>query len=107
MSVEAVDERLNGRFVQVTQVRCALTWLLSKHERLWVDESEGINDNLALDGLDGVNNNGNGSRCQLFKGLLCIDINRRKPATKTRMRMVPSNNSLRSNGRNAVRLLCW
>lgn len=97
MSVEAVDERLNGRLVQVTQVRRALAWLLSKHKRLWIDKSEGIDDNLALDGLDGVNNHGNGSRCQLFEGLLCVDIYGGKPATETRMGMVPANNSLRSD----------
>jgi hypothetical protein len=52
---------------------------------LWVDESESINDNFALDRLDGVNDNSDGSWGQLFKGLLGIDIDRGKPAAKTRM----------------------
>jgi len=78
----------------VTQVRRALAWLLSEHKRLWVDESEGIDDNLALDGLDGVNHDGNSSRCQLFERLLCVDINRGKPATEARVGMVPANDCL-------------
>jgi hypothetical protein len=74
MSVETVYEGLDGRLVEMTQVRCALTRFLTKHKRLRVDESESIDDNLALDGLNGINNNGNSSRCQLLEGLLCVDI---------------------------------
>lgn len=74
MSVETVYEGLDGRLVEMTQVRCALTRFLTKHKRLRVDESESIDDNLSLDGLNGINNNGNSSRCQLFEGLLCVDI---------------------------------
>lgn len=74
MSVETVNEGLDGRLVEMTQVRCALTRFLTKHKRLRVDESESIDDNLSLDGLNGINNNGNSSRCQLFEGLLCVDI---------------------------------
>ena len=74
MSVETVNECLNGRFVEMTQVRCALTRFLTEHKRLRVDESESIDDDLALDRLNGINNDGNSSRCQLFKGLLCVDI---------------------------------
>jgi len=74
MSVETVNEGLDGRLIEMTQVRCALTRFLTKHKRLRVDESESIDDNLSLDGLNGINNNGNSSRCQLFEGLLCVDI---------------------------------
>ena len=74
MSVETVNEGLDGRLVEMTQVRCALTRFLTKHKRLRVDESESIDDNLSLDGLNGINNNGNSSRRQLFEGLLCVDI---------------------------------
>ena len=74
MSVETMNEGLDGRLVEMTQVRCALTRFLTKHKRLRVDESESIDDNLSLDGLNGINNNGNSSRCQLFEGLLCVDI---------------------------------
>lgn len=74
MSVETVNEGLDGRLVEMTQVRCALTRFLTKHKRLRVDESESIDDNLSLDGLNGINNNGNSSWCQLFEGLLRVDI---------------------------------
>ena len=48
MSVETVDESLDGRFVEMSQVGGTLTRFLTKHERLWVDESESIDDYLAL-----------------------------------------------------------
>lgn len=96
MSVETVDECLDGRFVQVTQVGCALSRFLTQHERLGIDESEGIDHNLAFHRLDGVNDNGDGSRCELFEGLLSIDINRGQPAAETRMRVIPAYYSLGS-----------
>jgi hypothetical protein len=85
VSIKTVNERLDRRLIEMPQVRCTLTGLLAKHERLWVDESESINDNFAFDRLDGVNDNRDGSWGQLFKGLLGIDIDRGKPAAKTRM----------------------
>lgn len=80
-----MDQSLNGRLVKMSQVRCALTWFLAKHERLWVDETEGINDYFSLDGLDRINDDSNGSRCQLFERLLSVDIDGREPAAKPRM----------------------
>ena len=96
MSVETVDERLDGGFVQVTQIGCALPRFLAQHERLWIDKSEGINHNLAFHGLDRVNDDGDGSRCKLFEGLLGVDIDRGQPAAEARMRMIPAYYSLRS-----------
>lgn len=80
-----MDESLNRWLVQVTQVGCSLARLLTQHEGLWVDEAEGVDDNLALDGLDGVNDNGDGTRGELLEGLLCVDIDRRQPAAEARM----------------------
>jgi hypothetical protein len=74
MSVKTVNKRLDGRLVEMTQVRCALTRFLTEHKRLRVDESESVDDDLSLDRLNGINNDGNSSRCQLFEGLLCVDI---------------------------------
>ena len=85
MSVEAVYQSLNRRFVKMSQVRCTLAWLLTKHERLWVDETESINDDFALDGLDGIYHDCDGARIQLLERLLGVDIDRRKPAAKSRM----------------------
>lgn len=94
VAVETVDEGLNGRLVQMTQVGCCLAGLLAHDDGLWLDETEGINDDLALDGLDGVDDHGNGAGSELFKGLLSVDIDGRKPAAETRMRVVPANNGL-------------
>lgn len=99
MSVEAVDERLYRRLVKMTQVGRALSGLLTKHQSLWVDESESIDNNLALDGLYGVDDDGDSAGCQLLEGLLGVDINRGKPATETRMRMVPADDRFGPRGK--------
>lgn len=61
MSVEAVNEGLYRRFVQMTRVRRALSGLLTQHEGLWVDESESIDDDLSLHGLYGIDDHGDGT----------------------------------------------
>jgi hypothetical protein len=42
-------------------------------------------DDLAFDGLNGVDDDGNGTWCQLLERLLCIDIDRRQPAAEAGM----------------------
>lgn len=96
MPVQAVDKSLDGGLVEMTQVGCRLAGLLAVDQGLWVDEAEGINDNLALDGLDGVDNNGDGAGVELLEGLLCVDIDGRQPAAKTGMGMVPAYYGFRS-----------
>jgi len=73
--VEAVDKGLDGRLVEVTQVGCALAGLLAKHQRLGIDESERIDYDLPLDGLDGVDYDGDSAGRQLLEALLGVDIN--------------------------------
>lgn len=70
-----MDKSLDRGLVEMSQVRCTLARFLTKHERLWVDEAESIDDDLAFDGLYGIDHNSDSSGCQLFKGLLGIDIN--------------------------------
>jgi len=41
---------------------------------LRVDEAEGVNDDLALDGLDRVNDDGDSAWCELLEGLLGVDV---------------------------------
>lgn len=74
MSVQAMDEGLNGRFVKMSQIRSCLTRLLSKHQRLRVDEPEGVNDDFTLNGLDGIDDDGNSAWGKLLEGLLGVDI---------------------------------
>jgi hypothetical protein len=62
-----------------------LAGLVTHHESLGVNEAESIDDDFALDGLNGVNDNGDGAGCELFERLLCVDIDRGKPAAETRM----------------------
>lgn len=56
------------------QIGCSLAGLLTKHQRLWVDEAKGVDNNLTLNGLDGIDDNGNSTRSELFERLLGIDI---------------------------------
>lgn len=85
-----MNQGLNRRFVKVSEVASALARLLAKHEGLGVDKSEGINDNLALDGLNGIDDDSDGSSRKLFEGLLRVDIDGREPAAKARVRVIPS-----------------
>jgi hypothetical protein len=85
VAVEAVDEGLDGGLVEVADVGGGLAGLVAHHERLRVDEAEGVDDDLALDGLDGVDDDGDGARCQLLERLLCVDVDRRQPAAETGM----------------------
>lgn len=76
---------MNRWLVEMSQVRRALTGFLAEHEGLWINESERVNDNLPLDRLDWVDNNSDSSWGKLFERLLGVDIDGRKPASKTRM----------------------
>lgn len=85
VAIQSVNESLNRGLVEVAQVGSCLPGFLTKHERLWVDEAEGVNDNLALDRLDGIDDHGDGTWGELFKGLLSVDIDGRKPAAEAGM----------------------
>jgi hypothetical protein len=71
-----VDKSLDRRLVEVAQVTGTLPGFLTEHQGLRVDEAEGINDDLALDGLDRIDDDGDGAGRKLFEGLLGLDINR-------------------------------
>lgn len=82
---------MDGWLVEVADVGSRLTWLLAGHQRLWVDKAESINDDLSLDRLNWINDDSDGSWVELLEGLLGVDIDRREPASKTWMRVIPSN----------------
>lgn len=78
----------------MAQVRCTLSGLLTKHQRLGVDQAESINDHFSFDRLDGIDDDGDGSGGELLERLLGVDIHARQPTTETRMGVVPANNGL-------------
>lgn len=47
---------------------------MAHHEGLRVDETECVNDDLALDRLYRVDYDRHGARCELLEGLLGVDI---------------------------------
>lgn len=90
VAVQAVDERLDGRFVQVPKVGGGLAGFLAHHEGLRVDETEGVDDDFAFNGLDRVHDDGDGAARQGFKGLLGVDVDGGEPTAETWMRVVPA-----------------
>lgn len=98
LTVEAVDERLDGGLVEVADVGGGLARLLPQHVGLREDEAEGVDDDLALDGLDGVDDDGDGARVELLKALLGVDVDAGEPAAKAGVGMVPADDDLRAAG---------
>lgn len=96
VAVQAVDKSLDGRFVEVTKVRCGLAWFLAHDDSLGGNEAESIDDDLSFDRLDGIDDDGNSPGCELFKGLLSVNIDGGEPASETGMRVIPTDNRLRS-----------
>ena len=91
VTVQAVDERLDRWFVQVAEVGRSLARFLAHHERLRVNETEGVDDDFAFYGLDRVHDDGNGAARQRFKGLLSVDVDGGEPAAEAWVRVVPAN----------------
>lgn len=85
VAVQAVDEGLDRGLVEVADVGGGLAGLVAHHEGLGVDEAEGVDDNLALDRLDGVDDDGDGAGVELLKGLLGVDVDRGEPAAEAGM----------------------
>ena len=102
MSVEAVNERLDGRLLQVAQIRGRLARLVAKDHRVGVDETEGVDDDFTFHTLNGIDYHGHGSLGQGLETLLSVDIDAREPAAETRMRVIPTDDHLWSE--NKVRL---
>ena len=85
-----MDEGLDGGLVEVAEVGGALPRLLAQHECLRVDEAEGVDDNFALDGLDRVDDDGDGAGRELLEGLLRIDVDGGEPAAEAGVGVVPA-----------------
>mmetsp|Transcript_9898 Transcript_9898/g.15865 ORF Transcript_9898/g.15865 Transcript_9898/m.15865 type:complete len:221 (+) Transcript_9898:722-1384(+) len=97
MTIESMNKCLNRRLLKMSNVARGLTRFLSQHHKLRIDQTEAVNDDLSFDGLDGVHNQGDSSAIESLKGGLCVDISRRKPATKPRMGVIPSYDHFRSS----------
>lgn len=66
-----------------------MSWLLSEHEKLRIDEAEAIDNHFASDRLHRVHNDTDGARIQLLERLLRVNVGAGKPTSETRVRMVP------------------
>ena len=58
---------LDTWLVQVPHVTRRLSRLLSAHDRMRIDRPERINHDFSPDGLNWVDDNGDGTRVQLFE----------------------------------------
>ena len=94
VAVQSVNEGLNTRFLQVSDVGGGLAGLLSHHHELRINESEAVDDDLALDGLDGVHDECDSAIAQGFEAGLGVDVGGGEPATKSGMRVVPAHDDL-------------
>ena len=74
MSIEAMNQGLYAGFVEMAQIRCCLSRLLAEHKSLRVDEAESIDHDFPFDRLDGVDDDGDSSGCQLLERLLGVDV---------------------------------
>lgn len=94
VAIQTVNQSLDGGLVQMTQVGGCLAGLLAHDNGLGLDETESINNDLALYGLNRVDDDGDGTGSELLEGLLSVNVDRRQPAAETRMRVVPADNGL-------------
>lgn len=69
LPIQVVNQRLYARLVQVSDVTRRLPRFLAGHDRRRGDGTEGVDDDFASDGLDGVDHYGYCSGVELFEGL--------------------------------------
>lgn len=75
--------------MQVTQVRGRLSGLLTHHQQLWVDQSERVDHDLALDRLNRIHDHGHSARVERLEALLRVDVDTGQPAAEARVAVVP------------------
>jgi hypothetical protein len=93
MAIEAMDQRLDRRLVDVSDVRGRLARLGARGDGVRLDEAEGVDDDLALDGLDGVDDDSDGARVEGLEGLLGVDVDGGEPATEAGVGVVPADDA--------------
>jgi hypothetical protein len=76
VTIQAVDEGLDRRLLQVPDVARRLAWLVAQHHQLWIDQAKAVDDDLSLDRLDRVDDQGHGARMQRFKRALRVNVGR-------------------------------
>mmetsp|Transcript_40664 Transcript_40664/g.68091 ORF Transcript_40664/g.68091 Transcript_40664/m.68091 type:complete len:296 (-) Transcript_40664:132-1019(-) len=94
VTIETMDERLNGWFVQVTQVGGSLARFVPKHHRLRVNQPERVDHHLALHTLDGIDNNGHCSLVERLEALLRVYVDTGEPTPEAWMAVIPPYNHL-------------
>ena len=67
--VEAMDERLDGGLVDMPDIRRRLTRLKPLQDHGGIDQSEGVDHDLALHGLDRVDDDGDRAAVELLERL--------------------------------------
>lgn len=69
MPIQAMNQTLNARLVDVSDVRCRLTWFLAENNGMGVDQAESVDDDFAFDRLDGIDDYSYRTGVQAFEGL--------------------------------------
>mmetsp|Transcript_687 Transcript_687/g.1083 ORF Transcript_687/g.1083 Transcript_687/m.1083 type:complete len:265 (+) Transcript_687:399-1193(+) len=97
VSIKSMNECLNGWFIEMSNIRSSLPGRLTKHHELRVDKPKAVNDDLSLDGLNGIDNECNSSRVKSLKRRLRIDVGGREPAPESRMGVIPAHDHFASS----------
>ncbi len=79
----------------MAQVGRRLARLLAEDHDVGVDEPEGVDDDLALDALDRVDDDGHGAVRQGLEALLRVHVDAGEPAAEPRVGVVPADDHLR------------
>jgi hypothetical protein len=85
MTVQAMDECLDRRLLQMANIAGRLTRLVTEHHQLWIDQAKAVNDDFALDRLDRIDHQCHSSRMKRFKRALRVNVGGAQPTTKARM----------------------
>jgi len=94
MLVQSSGKGHETRLLNMPNIGRSLPGLKTLHDHSGLNRSESIDDNLALDGLNRVDDDTDRLRIQHLLRLLRLHISARQPASKPGMRVVPPNADL-------------
>ena len=94
VAIEAMNECLNGGFVEMPNGGSGLPRFLPQHHELRINETKTVNHDLSLHGLNGIHHQRHRAGIERLEGALGIDVRARQPAPEPGMRMIPPHHHL-------------
>lgn len=87
-------QSLDTRLVQMSNITRRLPRLLPTHDRMRIDRPKRINHDFSPHTLNRIHDNGHGTRVELFKRLLSVDVDVGEPASESGVGVVPTDDHL-------------